>query len=133
MKRIQRKRTKGWRMPPGAVYVGRGSKWGNPFRVEGTMVYCDASHRRSILPPWVLWSDMEYNTREQALRKAINLYESWARGTLYRGPNLGIVRPPAFSIADVQRELAGKDLACWCPLGELCHADVLLELANQEG
>lgn len=33
-KRIQRKRTKGWRMPKGAVYVGRGSKWGNPFTVE---------------------------------------------------------------------------------------------------
>lgn len=31
--RIQRKRTKGWRMPEGAVYVGRGSKWGNPYYV----------------------------------------------------------------------------------------------------
>jgi len=31
--RIQRKRTKGWRMPPNTVYVGRGSKWGNPFRL----------------------------------------------------------------------------------------------------
>jgi len=30
-KRIQRKRTKGWRMPPNTVYAGRGSKWGNPF------------------------------------------------------------------------------------------------------
>lgn len=29
--RIQRKRTKGWRMPEGAVYVGRPTKWGNPF------------------------------------------------------------------------------------------------------
>ena len=28
-KRIQRKRTKGWRMPKGAVYVGRPTKWGN--------------------------------------------------------------------------------------------------------
>ena len=32
-KRIQRKRTKGWRMPAGAVYVGRQTKWGNPFTV----------------------------------------------------------------------------------------------------
>jgi hypothetical protein len=32
-KRIQRKRTKGWRMPEGAIYVGRGSKWGNPFHI----------------------------------------------------------------------------------------------------
>jgi Domain of unknown function (DUF4326) len=29
-KRIQRKRIKGWRMPEGAMYVGRGSIWGNP-------------------------------------------------------------------------------------------------------
>jgi len=29
------------------------------------------------------------------------------------------------------RELRGKNLACWCPLDQPCHADVLLELANQ--
>ncbi len=28
--RIQRSRAKGWRMPPNTIYVGRGSKWGNP-------------------------------------------------------------------------------------------------------
>jgi hypothetical protein len=27
-------------------------------------------------------------------------------------------------------ELAGHDLACWCPLDQPCHADVLLEIAN---
>lgn len=26
--------------------------------------------------------------------------------------------------------LRGKNLACWCRLGDWCHADVLLELAN---
>jgi hypothetical protein len=30
-KRIQRKRTLGWRMPENTVYVGRPSKFGNPF------------------------------------------------------------------------------------------------------
>lgn len=30
----------------------------------------------------------------------------------------------------IRVELAGKDLACWCPLDRPCHADVLLELAN---
>jgi hypothetical protein len=33
-------------------------------------------------------------------------------------------------IADIQRELRGKNLACWCPLDQPCHADVLLRLAN---
>jgi hypothetical protein len=29
--RVQRKRIKGWKMPEGAVYVGRPTRWGNPF------------------------------------------------------------------------------------------------------
>lgn len=29
--RIQRKRTKGWKMPEGAIYVGRPTQWGNPW------------------------------------------------------------------------------------------------------
>lgn len=28
-------------------------------------------------------------------------------------------------------QLRGKDLACWCPLDQPCHADVLLEIANE--
>ena|ERR1051326_2258093 len=32
-KRIQRKRTKGWKMPLNTVYVGRPTRWGNPFRI----------------------------------------------------------------------------------------------------
>lgn len=30
--RVQRKRTKGWRMPPDTIYVGRGTQWGNVHR-----------------------------------------------------------------------------------------------------
>jgi len=35
-----------------------------------------------------------------------------------------------FTTEDAQRELAGRDLACWCPLDQPCHADVLLRVAN---
>jgi hypothetical protein len=35
-----------------------------------------------------------------------------------------------FTIDDVRRELRGSDLACWCPIGAVCHAEVLMELAN---
>jgi hypothetical protein len=28
------------------------------------------------------------------------------------------------------QEIRGKNLACFCPLNQPCHADVLLELAN---
>jgi hypothetical protein len=34
------------------------------------------------------------------------------------------------SIDDVTRELRGRDLACYCPLDQPCHADVLLAIAN---
>jgi hypothetical protein len=36
----------------------------------------------------------------------------------------------AVTVDDVRRELRGRDLACYCPLDEPCHADVLLEVAN---
>lgn len=35
-----------------------------------------------------------------------------------------------FTQAELQEELGDKNLACWCPLDQPCHADVLLELAN---
>ncbi len=58
--RIQRKRTKGWRMPENAVYVGRPTKWFNPFALgslapavgpDGPAI-CVASYRR--------WATAEY-------------------------------------------------------------------------
>src|SRR5829696_3548144 len=36
----------------------------------------------------------------------------------------------AISVDDVRRELRGRDLACYCPLDQPCHADILLEFAN---
>ncbi|WP_307837891.1 DUF4326 domain-containing protein [Actinoplanes teichomyceticus] len=32
----------------------------------------------------------------------------------------------------VRTALAGRDLACWCPPGQPCHAQVLLEVAAGE-
>ena len=37
----------------------------------------------------------------------------------------------AVTVDDAKRELRGCDLACYCPLDEPCHADVLLAAANQ--
>lgn len=33
LRRIQLRRTKGWRLPEGAVSVARPTRWGNPFRI----------------------------------------------------------------------------------------------------
>jgi Domain of unknown function (DUF4326) len=48
---------------------------------------------------------------------------------LYRAALAGGELP--FTIADVRRELAGRDLACWCGPVDPCHADVLIEVANR--
>lgn len=103
-RRIQRQRTKGWRMPEGAVYVGRPTRWANPFRVGHTHPY-----------------DANRTVKDSA--EAVDLYRQncdWRTGTYPDAPR-------------VAERLRGKDLACWCPLDEACHADVLLEWANAEG
>ena len=33
-KRLQQKRTKGWRKPANSVVISRPSKWGNPFKID---------------------------------------------------------------------------------------------------
>lgn len=112
--RIQRKRTKGWRMPEGAVYVGRPTKWGNPVRIVPV-------HRAG---PFDLERDgVGFVGQHTGLHSA-----RWSAARRFRDlVNLGLLAP---SIADIRSTLRGHDLCCWCPLDQPCHADVLLELAN---
>ena len=37
-KRIQRSRSKGWKMPANAIYVGRPTVWGNPYVVGSKLM-----------------------------------------------------------------------------------------------
>jgi hypothetical protein len=111
-KRIQRKRTKGWRMPEGAVYVGRPTKWGNPAKVSRLL---NAESAR-VIYSFLVWPDDE---GEKELSNRQKFFLSVARGKWTR-----------ISMDEIERELRGKDLACWCPLDQPCHADVLLEIAN---
>lgn len=112
--RIQRKRTKGWRMPPNTVYVGRGSKWGNPYKVGAIVATPYGSH--------VKVKDNEH---------AAQLFKAWA--VSFETARQGIA-PPMVAMLGKNRidQLAGKNLACWCKENEPCHADVLMELANAE-
>ena len=36
-----------------------------------------------------------------------------------------------FDPSDIKKELRGKTLSCWCEVGDYCHADILLEIANE--
>ena len=121
-KRIQRKRTKGWKMPPNTVYVGRPSKWGNPFKDGVDWVYVYAGHRRKVLDPWVVYSDYPFVSSVSLFRDLMmNLHSHEVEGPIQA--KFQLMRDTIF-------DLRGKDLACWCPLDQPCHADVLLELAN---
>ena len=103
-KRIQRKRSKGWRMPKNAVYVGRPTRYGNPFVVG----------------------------RDGKREDCLKLYKLLAGGyfCLTTKATLDEQKRANRAMRDAKKYLRGKDLACWCRLDQPCHADVLLEIAN---
>ena len=114
--RIQLSRKKGWRKPEGAVTVARPSRWGNPFKVKPSEVW---KGEWRVVGPEPFWFVGHFSTKLSATRQAVDLY------ALHTGP-MG-----NFEIeSDELDVLRGHDLACWCPLDQPCHADVLLELAN---
>lgn len=47
-RRIRMRRVKGWRKPEGVIYVGRPSRWGNPYRIgpDGSAEECVARFER---------------------------------------------------------------------------------------
>jgi len=109
--RIQRSRQKGFKTPENTIYVGRPTKWGNPFKVIGEKD---------------IWFVVEENdnpicsfvTEKEALDCCVEMYKEY----ISHEHNLGIV-----NIFD----LKGKNLSCFCSLSKPCHADILLKIANE--
>lgn len=85
-----------------AVNVARPSRWGNPYK-EGVTPGNYASWFRADV------------AREMASPQPTEDHP-WSRHLHAIGRDV--------------RQLAGRNLACWCALDAPCHADVLLELAN---
>ncbi|MFB6776540.1 DUF4326 domain-containing protein [Streptomyces sp. NPDC056352] len=113
--RIQRKRTKGWTAPVGAKYVGRGTRWGNPWVVAQTRTGWAVNWAGDgpSRPDWTVATD----NQGAAHVMAVGLYREFAESTV------------GFAVR-AQVELKGRDLMCWCAESLSCHASVLLELAN---
>lgn len=113
-RRVQLKRTKGWRMPANTVKVDRSSRWGNPFAIGEVSPGDD---KLGYHTPKELCGVL---VRDRA--HAVELFRKWLHSTS--------------AIALAWRlgghTLRGKNLGCWCPLNGPCHADVLLALANPE-
>ena len=110
MKRIQRKRTKGFKLPENTVCVDRTTKWGNPYKVvkeSGNWYVKDQQGN--------YWSHSAH--KNDAASKAVDIYRGWIDG------QIGLKK------LDIT-ELRGKNLACFCPPDSPCHADYLLEAAN---
>jgi hypothetical protein len=120
MKRIQRKRTKGWKMPEGAKYVGRPTKWGNPFKLspDGWIMYYKEG--KAFGDPWCYFS--EHSGFE--IKDVVDLYGLWLDGKLQKDHPY-LPTPPSIE------ELKGKDLACFCPLDSTCHVDAILKRIKQ--
>ena len=107
--RIQLRRTRGSRKPTGAIVVARPTKFGNPFTVADALA---AGYE---------------GTPTQLRALCTDEFREWLRD-----PD-GVWshdKARAQWILDHLGDLRGHDLACWCPLDEPCHADVLLEIAN---
>ena len=111
MKRYQLKRTKGWRMPPGAVKCDRTTKWGNPI-VPGKKAFGlpvkDKRHAASLY--------LGFAPQQEALVAA-------AREEL-AGKDLACW----CGLCELHQD--GKPLLEDCPYCERCHVDTLGKIAN---
>lgn len=146
--RIQRRRVLGWRKPDGAVYVGRGSLWGNPFAVgtkqglarvpavdgspweyENRISADGARHDYHHLDGRVTRHDVRFMTQAECV-------EVYQRALLAPTASLRMPRPwwdEHVTVDLIRERLAGRTLMCWCAEGEPCHGDVLLKVANSTG
>lgn len=107
--RVQRKRSKGWKMSDNTVSVTRPGEFGNPFTLGEAREY----HEMFGQP----------DNGETPEQTAVRWYREWLNGE----PVDLDARPPSHERIALLR---GKNLACFCALDQPCHADVLLELAN---
>ena len=133
-RRIQRQRTRGWRMPPNAVYVGRPSLWGNPYSLDDMRAMYP-----EIAPADRAAAAVRLYRKEIEHFGLLSDYAWYVSGKRWDAVNRAVSASGSTSMAEYAAvALRGRDLVCWCPLaypdGTIvpCHADVLLELANGE-
>lgn len=104
--RIQRRRTKGWKMPPNTKDVTRSSRYGNLFKIGDQVAN-------------VYWGELSED--EKLMFPVMTIQD--ANGAIYLFRKFQL---PKMNV----EELRGYDLACYCKEGDPCHADLLLEISN---
>lgn len=140
--RVQRKRTKGFKLQAvcsnglPTVYVGRPTKYGNPFNGLGTVELTLVWYREVVSGGWNpkvvpdYYADWQYRLVYEAQHNFVAGFREWN-----------------MTPQDAARTyLRGHDLACWCALCPAhtdgkpfdvecadcapCHADFLLAICN---
>lgn len=112
--RLQRSRKKGFKLesPNGLpiVCVTRGTEFGNPFIVgrDGSAQECIEKYINSLTP----------YKGDYSLKSIKNC-------------DMDAFTITAMNKTVIKTDLAGKNLACYCKVGDPCHADWLLEIANE--
>lgn len=132
--RVQLRRTRGWRMPPGCRKVDRSTRWGNEFQVwrSPSGAWAVRIHGGRLIA-WMPDREVAALT-SVTLHRAHLLHPDAAREAAGEAGRLYLPIRSAFrlgyTVDDVVAELAGADLGCWCAPGSPCHGDTLLEVAN---
>jgi hypothetical protein len=117
--RVQLSRAKGWRLPPNTLVVSRPTRHGNPFRVVpwgkswGVLRAFRLGSTDATLMGFGA-GDL-FPTAAEARQRAVDLYREAVE---------------AGQVPIDCEALRGKNLACWCPLDQPCHADVQLFRSN---
>lgn len=119
-------------MPEDAKYVGRPTIWGNPFTVEQIKGW----PRWASSAPWqVVAPDGRIHFAEDDRKPIIGRAAAERHGRIASAQLAVDLYVEALTIFEPDEDfwtaIAGRDLACWCPTWQPCHADKLLEFANQ--
>jgi hypothetical protein len=140
--RIQRKRTKGWRLPDGAVIVTRPTRWGNPWVLGEALARVPALDGSDWEPEGRISAagmrhdyhhpDGHVTVHHSRLMTVAEVTETYRRELRDHG-RIHVRGGP--TIDEIRAQLAGRDLACWCapPVPgdtDWCHAAVLIDIAN---
>lgn len=95
-------------MPPNTVSVTRPGVFGNPFTAKAA-------------------EEVGY---KNGAEMAVWAFRQWMKVA----PDFADYQPLLRRrILERVGELRGKNLACFCSVGQPCHADVLIEIANESG
>lgn len=121
IQRIQRQRTKGYKMPHNTIYCGRPTKWGNPLKlVGGDMIYIHAGYRRKMLEPWVYFKHGNIDDLIKYYALLLN-GEYLGENVDMKWWNIKLHELPLYQLK------TAENLACFCSLDKPCHVDIIID------